>query len=414
MVDEMNTKDKLYISNTASCSIYRTVFDKYDPPVFTSNFEKGLTTLKGLTYTKDTKSVFVEFMNTFGTHFLYDVLMGSRYTYVEETTKNSYDSLAFSGMNVRAEAKYNAMVSIDVKASYVSDKQSISKYEYGITNKYVTLVGAPMPASMDMAEWLKGTLIQPMPISYMLMPIVKLLDNIVVKERLKAAPLALDPDAIKTNLIAAYNEYCANLQLDGTVQSCTTTAPAATILSGNAATVRETSTTNTDDLGGSIFALAQQNVACSDNEALSNFRYIKGTNLVKYSYKCVKSDSITNNCQIKETIPNAIKDSDPKTSLNYLDRHELDCGTGSVMRGYQLYKSGDKLIFYKYNCCFAALTECVDFKTDNTEGGEKSIIYLDRQVNITTGANNKVFGKFKMMSDTIGNLYYSGKVCTLA
>lgn len=85
--------------------------------------------------------------------------------------------------------------------------------------------------------------------------------------------------------------------------------------------------------------LKAQNIRCDrDNSALNGFKLElsekdqNNNRKMRYSYSCVTSTSITNNCNVTST--QTINFDNAKLNLNNLDRLSMECEEGQVLRDY--------------------------------------------------------------------------------
>jgi hypothetical protein len=397
MTSLMNSEDKIYIQNTASCSVYKARVNRYDPPEFNKNFLAGLESLKGLPFELN-KEIYYKFITTFGTHYIYDVIMGSRYSYILETTKASYNSLKSNRVKISSQAKYSAMASLNVRNSYKNDTKTSSQFESIISKKYITSVGAPMPSSMDINDWLAATSTLPMPISYTIKPITELFEISAVKNRL--AQIGIDANFINSNLQAAFDNYCNFLVDSKIITSCNQNNIVFPLRS-------EWGTKFDSDGSGSVFNLDRHLINCGENSAINYFKLERKDNQVRYAYRCIKSETISNTCFNKETPPQSIGDAN--NSANYLDRHTISCDSGQVLRSFVLSRNGDS-IYYKYDCCTAKVSNCYKYNTVQTDSGDNSIFYLDRQE--VDAKDTNIFSSIHLNSH-IGKFFYETSICTL-
>ncbi len=133
-----------------------------------------------------------------------------------------------------------------------------------------------------------------------------------------------------------------------------------------------------DDGRGSIFFLDRHTVDCGNNAAINRFTVQRqGGNRVRYAYKCVTTKNISSTCVNKQTNPNETNGNE-RGSLDYLDRHQLTCDAGHVLKSFKLGRNGRK-IFYQYTCCQAKIAKSFEERTGESDKGNQSIIYLDRQ-----------------------------------
>jgi hypothetical protein len=137
--------------------------------------------------------------------------------------------------------------------------------------------------------------------------------------------------------------------------------------------------TNWNDAGrGSIFYLDRHDLDCGNNSAINFFHLQRlGWNQIRYFYKCIKSNNITNECSKKST-PQNDTDGNERRSVDYLDRHDIRCDDGTVIRQFKLGRNG-RQIFYEYTCCKAQVQPSVGGSSNSSDKGDRSNFYLDRQ-----------------------------------
>ena len=395
MSKSMDESDKMFIVNQAECSIYRTHVNQYSPPPFSDEFISGLKSINGKTWESDSEA-YRTFFDSFGTHYIKNTLMGSRYTYTLETTNSKFNSLVEKGFNIAAQAEYSAMFSLSAKASseVKGDKSKNEEFEKNMTNKYVTSIGAPMPGSLEMADWFEKTNEKPMPISYFLSPISQLFRIPTVVTKLTAEGLV--PNSLISGLDGAFKgivKDIADFNKANGIVSPTSSA----ISSGY-----KTYNTNFDDDGqGNVVFLDRHPISCPDHEALSNWRLVRGDRTIKYEYKCIRSATISKTCTEYNT--------DPQDAGNaaFMDRHTVNCPSG-VLKGFHFVRNGNKM-FFKFNCCNLTIPlKCNQIETAKTAAGDHKTYFLDR-INFNIPDEKAVSG-FKFNSDGT-NYSYSLKVC---
>jgi hypothetical protein len=165
-----------------------------------------------------------------------------------------------------------------------------------------------------------------------------------------------------------------------------------------------------DDGDGSIYQLANHTIDCGTGKLLSSFKLERSGDKMRYRYKCVEDKDDTNYCVIKTTTSNVVN-SDYFHSINYLDRHTLDCSDGYAIRKVQLIKSGSQ-IYFSYSCCKASLNYCSYNETKNEDRGDKSTHYLDR-LEVNAG-NFRVLKGFKFNSSGDEQMNYSYTSCGIS
>merc|ERR1712151_610731 len=151
--------------------------------------------------------------------------------------------------------------------------------------------------------------------------------------------------------------------------SCVATVLSAT--APNAATWGTLPWKTTD--GGKLYYLDRQYMNCNNN-ALTNFWLRRsGSDNVAYRYSCVRSDAIYGSATSHAT---AFREIGGSKEVNYMDKHNVECPSGSVMTYFRQGRSGDK-INIGYHCRKAHLICCRNKATPENDMGD-SVFYLDR------------------------------------
>ncbi len=152
-----------------------------------------------------------------------------------------------------------------------------------------------------------------------------------------------------------------------------------------------------DDGDGSIFYLDRHNVACPAGSAILGFHLFRPSGgKIYYEFDCTASKAITNDV-ITQTTDFTNTDSQEKASMNYLDRHRVQCPDGRALQSFKINRnpSNTSQIQYAYNCAKINSNKCVRTELDWTSMGNKSIFYLDRQY-ISPAQGGYVLQGFKL------------------
>lgn len=229
-----------------------------------------------------------------------------------------------------------------------------------------------------------------------------------------------------------------NVQIDETVQ---------TGENSKAQTVQEADLyfkqTNWNDFGtsGPINFLDRHFVNCDQsNSALNSFKmeqrkrekkgglfnmFEKDSWEVRYTYGCVKSLQISNNCK---TIETPVQDANfiVEKSLDALSRHFVTCPDNKVMKDFNLrtvgrFDTGFDVIFrlgrdsrprlfYKYTCCDANISREIYAQTQKTYGGDNE--YYNLQNQFINGKDFNAISSFNMQSPP-GEIFFFMKLSTL-
>jgi hypothetical protein len=92
-----------------------------------------------------------------------------------------------------------------------------------------------------------------------------------------------------------------------------------------------------DEGSGSIHYLDRHEVECGSGNAINWFGLKRDDYQIHYAYGCVYNPkSISTTCTTNYTAWNSIRTDKPKESLNYLDRHDIRCPTDSAITRFKL------------------------------------------------------------------------------
>jgi hypothetical protein len=332
-------------------------------------------------------------------------------------------------MKIGANAKASAIASIDVKASVNRENSETSTYDKSITNKFITSIGAPMPASLEMKEWLSGSSVQPMPVSYFLEPLHELLQQSVIVERFKSkVDLGITDVELKNiavNLKLAYHNYCLHLKDVNGAEIC---KPEGYVKVES----KELYTEFVTSKNLSVNDLEGLPVKCGQNSALNYFQFQDGDKNFRYKLRCIKSDNISDSCETKQTTPEEADKAKGYTySLTYSDfnavsslsKHKIQCNKGSLLRSFQVNVEGKK-IYFVYECCSAKVSVCLNKKTSPTPVEEKITYLASQEVNADTvnpnDANTKENTHFGLQgfelihNEAVKTLNYDYVACSIA
>merc|ERR1712032_1386624 len=180
-----------------------------------------------------------------------------------------------------------------------------------------------------------------------------------------------------------------------------------TILSGSFH--KETSFTKSDD--GHIYYMDRQKPDCQAGSAMSYF-YLErnGVNRdqIRYDFTCLNSGNINGHVQDKHTNWGPV---DGGHSVNYLDKHNVDCPKDTLIQSFRVERSGSK-IRYSYKCAPAKILCCKSFTNNKTDMGNKSTFYLDRQPVGKRNSKNYAFKQFWLRSSySPDRIWYQYEMC---
>lgn len=127
---------------------------------------------------------------------------------------------------------------------------------------------------------------------------------------------------------------------------------------------------------GQTYYLDRHTVACPSGHSLTYLKLGRNTgmSLIRYTYGCTPD---ARQLLVSKLTP---ANDDGGARSCYLDRHRLECPSGSVLNRFRLTRPSSDSISYEYRCRQVNLPSCTDKTTDWTyNGGGDDIVYLDRQ-----------------------------------
>jgi hypothetical protein len=391
MSSSMSGGSKLYIQSNAQCSIYRVTVDRYNPPRLSENLVAALTEIEQTEYDntdENSMSLYSNFISTFGTHYMYQLLMGARYTYVEEITTSAYADMTKMGINVEAQGSMGALVSVDVNAKFNMDSSSQSDQQKKDTNKYITTIGAPMPPSLDMETWLNAAMDTPMPISYTIKPLYELFNTSKIQKDLLNSN-ALNASIIYTNLKKAYDDYCTMLKRKDPNVNCVSTGTATKLMPFQYTTMQE-KTGNLDlDMLNNL-----KDVKCGASEALNYLEIRKNKSFFEIVFRCIQSQYISARCETKNsyTIKSTMSTTNKDSGFGYIKNLDFMCPEKTTLKSVFFQKidiaSGVKY-GVEYQCCTTSYYNLVSLEFPKITADSSNWQSLELITNNPLGLGNQ-------------------------
>eukprot|EP00747_Dinoflagellata_sp_TGD_P031070 gnl/TRDRNA2_/TRDRNA2_135053_c0_seq1.p1 gnl/TRDRNA2_/TRDRNA2_135053_c0~~gnl/TRDRNA2_/TRDRNA2_135053_c0_seq1.p1 ORF type:complete len:723 (+),score=125.29 gnl/TRDRNA2_/TRDRNA2_135053_c0_seq1:138-2171(+) len=126
-----------------------------------------------------------------------------------------------------------------------------------------------------------------------------------------------------------------------------------------------------------IIYLDRHDVSCEAGRVLKGYKLERNGDQVRYNYKCCTVPTGLNKEYTRHTSLNSLGSN--QYNLVYLDRHEVKCPDGQIMRQFRINPRSGKFR-YTYKCKEATLglTDCEDLKTPSNDYGGNKFEYLDR------------------------------------
>ena len=214
---EISTGESVFIISSAKCNYYFSKLVKRQPPPLDPVF---LDWVKRLSKTNST-DIYIEFLDTYGTHFPTEVTFGARFTYEYKMESKKYETQSESGVNVAVSASYSGIVSVGGGFSMdSSQKQKASEFSKSVETKTIS-VGAAPPANGDAMTWASTVKNSPVPSSYKLSSI----EELFTEKYLNGAKLNVNLTHIAKTIIDTKHAYCMSLIARGEVESCQSLSP---------------------------------------------------------------------------------------------------------------------------------------------------------------------------------------------
>jgi len=167
---------------------------------------------------------------------------------------------------------------------------------------------------------------------------------------------------------------------------------------------------------GSIFYLDRHEPYCSRG-AITYFkleRRNRDSDDVRYRNTCVNSDAI--NIGKISNGSTGYNTTSGKLSINYLDRHNVMCEAGTVLRSFRMVRkpSDNSKIRYNYTCVAANTLCCKTYTTGKSDMADKSAYYLDRQGVGKENVRDWAMRRFKLNSSyKPDRISYTYEMCKL-
>lgn len=137
-----------------------------------------------------------------------------------------------------------------------------------------------------------------------------------------------------------------------------------------------------------LWVVTENTVKCPEesNSAISGFEFIKDPNLkdfYRYNVECLTNKRrITNECKNYST-PKSFINQDRFKSIHYLDRHNVQCPNGEVLRNFKHVQANSineiLQIYIHYTCCKAQIVYKFKNRNLKTRLGDYSLKYLLNQ-----------------------------------
>ncbi|EAR98783.1 MAC/perforin domain protein (macronuclear) [Tetrahymena thermophila SB210] len=212
--DGLNSANIQYIESQARCSIFQ--LDVYNSPSqnaqLTPQLQQALFTLA---FNQTSQNDYYDFIDTWGTHVVTSVNLGSRFGYKYQMDKYQSNQLTQQGVNLSVSASY---FSSSGSASGAYNQTQIQNFTQAMTSWSSYSIGATPDANQDPLSWAQQTLDTPMPINISILSF----DDFLNKFSFSVNGLTSSQlNTVISNLSQYLQTYCANrLLVNGKIDAC--------------------------------------------------------------------------------------------------------------------------------------------------------------------------------------------------
>lgn len=160
-----------------------------------------------------------------------------------------------------------------------------------------------------------------------------------------------------------------------------------------------------DEGSGNTVYLDRHNITC-DSNGIKRFRLVRdGQGKYRYDYTCMSGGDLGSS-----TSKNTGFNDEGNGNVVYLDRHNIDCGSNSVLSQFKLNRSGQNQYRYDYSCLSSNKPlQCRSVTTQGNDDGGGNAVYLDRHdINCN---DDETLSQFKLTRPTGNTIQYQYKCC---
>ncbi|XP_060559515.1 uncharacterized protein LOC132719697 isoform X2 [Ruditapes philippinarum] len=214
---EMASGESVFIISTAKCNYYFTKLVQRSPPPFNPDFFQWILRLNNT----DNTDIYIEFFETYGTHFATEVKFGARFTYEHKMKSETFQSQSEKGIDVGVSASYSGAVSAGASFSMeYSQKEKASDFSKSVETKTIT-VGAAPPANGDAMTWASTVKESPVPSEYKLESI----EELFTERYMDKTKVNVNLEKISQTIRKYKSVYCEYLLAKGDIESCQALTP---------------------------------------------------------------------------------------------------------------------------------------------------------------------------------------------
>ncbi|PVD27533.1 hypothetical protein C0Q70_12695 [Pomacea canaliculata] len=201
------------VVSTAVCSLYDLTLLLSEPPSFHPSFLDWIDQINKT----DNDDKYLQFLDTYGTHFVSRARLGASRTIIYKMDDNVYRLLTED--QVTSAASYSAPALFGYHEDLTSDQQkAIAEFRNHKTTTFA--VGVPLPDGGNSATWFTAAKDNPSVIDYDLTSVEVLFSDTFMGAASPTGGYGIDHDRIKKNIMAVKTKYCRTLKRKDLLADC--------------------------------------------------------------------------------------------------------------------------------------------------------------------------------------------------
>ena len=207
--EKLRNSESVFVRVTAQCSQYQGHLNDLEPPELHPTFVKAARELG-----KDPSDAsMMQFFKDFGSHFIFNINMGSKMGIESEFTSKTYQQMKNENHDIKLTAKLSGLFEVGITST--KNKEEREKFENYRASKMSTSCGANIPEDGDEKEWASKTRDNPLPISLKIKPVHELFTNNYMKKS-DNVPYEILQGKLKSFL----GRYCGLMYNAGEAEKC--------------------------------------------------------------------------------------------------------------------------------------------------------------------------------------------------
>ena len=165
VADTTISKESIYAQLESSCAVYQLNMNRYKTPNVSEEFFYGAQSLTDI-YDEDT---YMQFIQTFGTHYIGQLRLGGRWGWLIEMKRNSFQKMLDDSIDWQLGLQYAGKVKAGFNVNGSVDTKTVTIVTDSISHNFSYNIGGDYKP--DSNEWMSSVRANPMPIFMTPLPI---------------------------------------------------------------------------------------------------------------------------------------------------------------------------------------------------------------------------------------------------